>query len=193
MSLLNCLACMRARGLALDLLEWVNCNYELRRSADVFDMHTVFATCMNRLCVSLMLYKQLAENQSIEGAPNCTVEAIGRQLQGIFPDDHYLQVGIEQAIVEIFTSDEYDSSAESMSLDVDLDENFSIHRLDPPAKQSGVDLKSAGISERDRLYMAHMKIDYASMTVKREPADKRDIRTSDSGEEDEENEEVEDE
>ncbi|KAF8972602.1 hypothetical protein BDZ97DRAFT_1612585, partial [Flammula alnicola] len=70
MSLLNRLACVHARGLALDLLEWVQCNYELR---------------------DLMLYKQLAEKQSIEGAPNCTLEAIGRQLQGILPAEHYLQ------------------------------------------------------------------------------------------------------
>ncbi|KAF8960610.1 hypothetical protein BDZ97DRAFT_1605550, partial [Flammula alnicola] len=96
MSLLNRLACTHARGLALDLLEWVECNYELREtipgeSAVIKDMHSVFALAMNRLCLSLMLYKQLAQQQSIEGAPNCTLEAIRMQLGDIFPAEHYLQ------------------------------------------------------------------------------------------------------
>jgi len=90
------------RGLALNLLAWIACNYDVTSTSQEdpplehnpceFMTEVISPFISNQAC-AILNYKRRAEAQKLPGIPNCTAADVQRQLELLFYDNP--SIGIE--------------------------------------------------------------------------------------------------
>ena len=94
MPLMDRKACVIARGQAMELHQWFFSHFHSPedRQATRLGESSILSTLASQLS-TVIGYKNLAVHYGIQGAPNCTPEALRHQVQGLFPpDSHYFNV-----------------------------------------------------------------------------------------------------
>ena len=75
------------RGLAINLIHWVNCNYTFEdKEAHHNDFITLARTYLHQQVQAILKYKQRAEKESIHGFPNCTSSDLLHQVKLLFAE-----------------------------------------------------------------------------------------------------------
>jgi hypothetical protein len=73
------------RGLAINLIHWVDCHYKFEdRKGNSYDFITLAPRYLHRQVKAIVAYKVNAESDKIAGVPNCTEEDVRRQANLLF-------------------------------------------------------------------------------------------------------------
>jgi len=90
MPLMDRKACVIARGQAMELHRWFFSHFLAPedRHATGLEESSILSTLASQLS-ALVGYKNLTEARGVQGAPNCTSEALERQMQRLFPTESY--------------------------------------------------------------------------------------------------------
>ncbi|KAF8881525.1 hypothetical protein CPB84DRAFT_1620616, partial [Gymnopilus junonius] len=83
--LLNRRAAIHARGLARDIISWLNSNYEIRYVEDsegkpLTGISRMASLYLARQCTGLLTHKKAAVKAGLHGVANCTVRMLRRQI-----------------------------------------------------------------------------------------------------------------
>jgi len=73
------------RGLAVNLIHWVNCHY-IFEGGGPNDAITTARTYLHHQIRAILHYKMMAEKENVQGVPNCTAADLRRQITLLFAD-----------------------------------------------------------------------------------------------------------
>jgi hypothetical protein len=72
------------RGLAINLISWLNCNFFFTGKKGSYDASTLARKYLHHQVRGILKYKTTSEKERVGGVPNCTTKALRRQISLLF-------------------------------------------------------------------------------------------------------------
>jgi hypothetical protein len=90
------------RGLSINLIHWVKCNYMFKdKEGHPVDFVALSRTYLHQQVRAIIKYKQRAEKETIQGIPNCSSSDLIRQVELLFAEGMEEFAGLSISVADM--------------------------------------------------------------------------------------------